>query len=447
MKDITAQNLYAGLKKILDIKSSGFWLLAALTFGIVTRIFYAHCYANNIIFYNSPVGEGRAYLDISRSLIYFDLFDKKFLFYSPVYSLFVAACRFFIGNFQNAYLTQSLLGILNIYLAYSVTKGLFEKKIGAVAAWIYALTPVFMFYELKLSPLTLGITSTLLLCLLFITIVKSDDFISWGLFGLFSAILCNLYTRYTWVLLMGVLLILIFNRKFFVTKLTRLAFSLISFMVIYSPILVWNQMITDEFTSVKYGYGFSFFINNRLPGEKTYFGNGTINEYYNSYERILKTAEEETETIFESHDLDSFYFNKRTKLIAAEPWAYLKFFALKGLSLFSLKERTAEYSFNHESKTCPLFHIIFFPPVIALILGGIFLFGRNPGFKLRSFFLLLFAVSSLSFLAFDNLAGERALVLTPVLPFAACGLFRLSDGLRKSMRRIEKKISKSGKSR
>jgi tetratricopeptide (TPR) repeat protein len=425
------------IKRISNYRDPYFWLACALIFSIIVRISYFLCYGSSFIFFLSPTGEGRSYLDLSRSIVQFDIFDKEFLFHSPLYSLFVAWSRFFLGRFTSTYLLQGILGLTNVWLLFIVTKELFNPKAAAISSWLYALTPAFLFYETKLTPFTLSATFLLLTLWAFTKNIRGKNILGYALIGFFIASLCYLYTQYFLLMPLMLFPIVGITRKTAKLKVSALAASAVGFLVLAFPFVLWNQMTADKFTPAPYTSSYLFYANNESPLKNSVEGANFKNPYTNVYRKSLELSEFQNAKLMEPDEISSFLISKRLKAIGKEPLSFLQLISSRGMNLFSLVPNTYEKSFGMESVKCFTFNMTFLPELLSLVLGLIFFFKYPLRLKEYSAILSLVLTALFAYFLLDPSSAYKNFIILPLLPLASQALLAIySPSLRRPLIRI-----------
>ncbi len=411
------------MKKFLNPKSSQFWLVACIVFGLILRILYQLCYSNNFVFFSAPVGEGRTFLNLSRDLTYLKIFNPELLFSSPVYLIFLDVFRFFAGTFKAVYIVQSILGLLNIYLIFSITRNLFSGKVGILSSWIYVLTPVFLFYESKVSPLLPGITTILLIILLIQNIHKKNNFLAYCILGLLSGLIINIYSFTLFILIACLFALLILAPGYILINRVRIVFTLFFFALSCLPIMIWFRMIAGEHQFFPNKLGLQFFAQNSLPEENNTFTEAVSDMDSAALKKLLLMAEKDEKNIVKFNHIDKHFALKRLKSMANNPASYLSNSSKKIIDLFSLKENTGTKSFAYENAGCPVFCILFISCALLLVLGfiGMALVKINRPIKL--FLGIYVLICFLSFIFLDSSAELRSFITIALIPFSSCILF------------------------
>jgi tetratricopeptide (TPR) repeat protein len=420
------------IKRISDYRDPYFWLASAFFFSVIVRIFYFACYGSNFIFFSSPTGEGRSYLDLSRSIVQFDIFDKDFLFHSPLYSLFVAWSRLFLGKFTSTYILQGLLGLANIWLLFAITKEFFSTKTAAMASWLYVLTPVFLFYETKLTPFTLSTTLLLIALWAYVRNIKNRNILLYALIGFSLASLCYLYTQYFILVPCLFLPLLGITRRTAKRKFISVAAGCAGFIFVAFPFVIWNQMTAEKFTPAPYIASYLFYANNDLLDKKGSDETNFTNPYSSVYRKSLELSEYQSSKLMEPDEISSFLISKRLKSIGKDPVSFLRLLSSRALTLFSLKPKTYEKSFGMESATCFAFNMAILPELLFLIFGVIFYFRCPFKFKEHMAPSILALAAIPPYFLLDSSSAYKALIVLPLFPLASQALLAIySLSLRK----------------
>jgi len=420
------------MRKYPSPKTPEFWLFLSIFFGAWIRSFYYICYKKDFIFFLSPIGESRTFLELSKDLIFLDVFKPEFLFASPVYTILIAFSRLFIGSFHDVFTIQILFGILNIYLVYLVTKHLFNKKTAAMAGWIFALTPIFPFYETKLNPLTLTITCILLMTYSFIKIVKENRFSHYGLFGIAYGLLCYLYGHYIFFLPFGLIVLLIFSLKFFFKYKSRFIFGLIVFLIITFPIILWHQMIAGKRIIVPRKIGTLFYSSNMLKSESNFFAERLSQSEFGALKRSVNMAENEKRSLIPMDEVGGFLAAKRAGLIIRNPLNFLGSISKKTVKLISLNENSHERSFAYESADCFSLYFLFIPGALIVILGLVSMTTVVLNRPIKLFYTILILLSLSAYFLLSSQSEYRALIVILLIPFSSHLLISLIDNFKSS---------------
>lgn len=251
--------LVINVNKITNINLSVGWIIV---FGVVIRFIWV--YLNKDYSYSSDwLTYHKMAVEISEGKYFF--MDYKPSGASLLTSFFYKA--FGVGHFSAASL-QILLSSLITYLIYLISKTVFNKKCGLIAALISSLNPDFIFYCNIINSqilFTVILLSTILLLRNKISVFKI--FIAALLVGL------SQYVRPTGSLVfLSLLFFILFNDKK-IKKIKLLSILIFVFFLTQSPIIYYNYSnwgIFSNSTATGQSVGWSMMVGTNLKENGSY---------------------------------------------------------------------------------------------------------------------------------------------------------------------------------
>ncbi|MCM8800360.1 MAG: glycosyltransferase family 39 protein [Candidatus Omnitrophica bacterium] len=131
-----------------------------------------------------------------------------------------------------------IFGIFNIYLAYRIVAYLFNREIGLLTAFLVSTSEYYIFYSVEIRTYSLFTTLALLSWFYFLKFIKEPSFYKRFLYSFFTS-LCIYSHLFGLFVLLTQSIILILNRKNYISNFRKWAWSAIPIMVIISPLILY----------------------------------------------------------------------------------------------------------------------------------------------------------------------------------------------------------------
>ncbi len=294
-------------------------------------------------------------------------------FMDPLYGYFLGVIITIFGdNLFTIRLFQILIDASNVYLIFVITKILWGKKTGELAALIYCFyTPAFFYTTTLLKPI---LTSNFLLVwtLLSIHALNNKKLFSWFLVGVFSA-LCSTLRANTlilpFMLLLYLLLLSYRLRKFHYLQIFPLLAGL---FIVLSISTYRNSLLGHAFSPLPNNGGIvlytSFHINNKhgdhTPPPFVHSNNPVEMNYY-----FKKEASRIIGHNLNYDESNSFWEKNALRIVTSNPLHALSLILTRTTQFISTIEMPNNRSFLQENEFSFFLNYLLFP------YGVIFSFG------------------------------------------------------------------------
>lgn len=165
-------------------------LIVVLLVAAVLRVVYLLDYRAHSVFWDSMLLDAEIYDTWARHVAEGDWLSGSDVFTLPPLYPYVLALFYKVAghSYVAVYIFQSLLGLANIALIWSIGRKVFGSRVASIAAALAVLYGSFMFMEAKLLSTTLALTLGLSLMRLMLTAGERQTLILWGACGLLLGI-------------------------------------------------------------------------------------------------------------------------------------------------------------------------------------------------------------------------------------------------------------------
>jgi len=131
------------------------WLAVVLALAVRIACLY---FSRTAPFYEPVILDPKYYQDWALRILAGDWKGEGVFYGLPLYPFFLALCYKFSNHSLLAVkLTQSLLGVLTVFLVYKIGGKIHSKTAGHLAAWLAAVYGPLFFHEQILTPESLGV--------------------------------------------------------------------------------------------------------------------------------------------------------------------------------------------------------------------------------------------------------------------------------------------------
>lgn len=424
------------------------WIILAV--AALIRVLYLLDYRANCVFWNSMLLDASIYDNLAQQLAGGDWLGGSEVFtLPPLYPYFLAVVYFLLGHgYVAVYVIQSLLGLVNIYLIYSIGKKVFTGYAPLIAAAIATLYGSFMFMESKLMSTTLALTLGLCLMRLLLKAGETQTLTLWGACGALLGVTA---------LARPETLLFVPFAAFWIHRVTRRGASrkpvaaidqyllagrnswfalsvFIAFVIIaVSPATMRNWVVSDDWSLsnlISSQAGITFYQSNNAKARGLYFflsregfsGNPKVQA-----EEEKTLAEKATGHPMVRSEVTRYWMNKGLSWIVANPGRFFVLECLKLVRFLGSYEYSTEYIIYVERESVKSLWLTCLP--FALITGlaaaGI-LMQRKEGFRPPAMLLVLFVLSNFLVVMMFYVSSRYRMPSAPYLIlFAAAGVERL----------------------
>ena len=331
-----------------EILLAGIFLLA-----LAIRLLYLSQVIHTPIFHGL-VADAEKYDSLALYILKGNLTHKDFIYLNPLYPFFLASIYLTGGHSHFAVVfVQALIDSLSSMLIYFITSTLFNKKVGVIAAFTYALYGIAIFY----TGILLAPTLVIFLTLLFIaSLIFAEQrgkififFISGILFGLAGLARPNV-----------ILFLFLLPLWFFTLLKNRLGtcksiqgFLLLAagFSMVLSLTSIRNYSIEKRFSPFSVQGGLNFYIgNNPEATGRLMSHHGISNSPIDQVKTSIHYAEQESGKKLTPSQASRYWLLKGLIFIRDNPFDAISLY-MKKFALFWRKEELPLNIDYHLSKT------------------------------------------------------------------------------------------------
>ncbi len=427
--EATAEPL--GVIRILE-KHGGLALAVVLAAAVVIRAVYFYQLTHSV--FHTLTGLDESFYDRMATSIAHGQILRPTVFYSlPLYPYFMGLVYFVSHNSVDAMrLTQHALGVANCFLVYILAKQLFSRPVAIVAAGLFTLYGLFIFYEGQLLSVTLAMFLNLLtLVTLFRAFERKSRalFLAAGLLMGISALAMSGILLFVPCVVYGIF-------RFFKDRGPSLAATALLAAGLLGPITLataHNYAAEKDFVLITAHSGITFYTGNN-PEAKPYFN--PIKEIQGAdIEAFIygskSYAEKDLGRTLKPSEVSKYWSRKASKFISENPGRYLRLLAEKVLFFVNDREMFDVFVDTQILKShCPVLYLTFLDFWFVAIFGAL---GIALNLRLSEKFYLVysFMVSYMLSVILFMVNSRYRLPVVPVLAiFAAFGLIRFAEALK-----------------
>lgn len=343
----------------------------------------------------------------------------------PLYAYFIGLIYSVFGhNILLVVLIQAFIGSFSSLLVFYVGKRLFNPATGIIAALLWSIHPVIIFYEGVLMKEGLAVFLTLLALYTIILARDTGYRRSWFLGGVFIGLAALARGNIIFVIPFVFLWMVAECRKDFFKPAVVFILGLV---IMFIPIAVRNKLVVGEFAISTSRSGINFYWGNNETARGSNFPAPRFIRTTSVYELddFAREAERIIGKEMSNSDISRFWFKRGLDFISGHPYQYLWLQYQKLRLLFNNGEFSDNYQYAYYRRFS---HIVNYSPVNFLLIASLGFLGMVLSIRnwKRLSLLYIFIMSySLSIIIFFVISRYR-LPMTPVLTiFAASALYWL----------------------
>lgn len=361
-------------------------------------------------------------------------------FRAPLYPAFLATIHTLFGHgFLAPRLIQAVLGAFSCVLLFVIGRRVFDRTIGAVAAFIAASYWVLIYFDGELLIPSLIVLLDLLLIWLLLLGAQRPRGATFALAGIvlgFSAL-----ARPNILLFVPAIVVWLLVRHWQRRgrAIGYAACVTLGCLLPIVPVTIRNHVVGDDLVLISSQAGVNFYIgNNPLSDGRTAIVPGTPGGWWEGYHATIERAERATGRDLKPSQVSRYYFGEAFEWIAAQPGDFL--------ALTWLKARLFWTSWEISNNKGIYFWSERFAPILSLlplgfaVVGPLGLLGlvmcvrrRSDTFPLWGFVLVYTA----SVVLFFCTSRYRVPVLPPLILLAAFAVAELiRDARRRNLRTL-----------
>ena len=381
------------------------------------------------------MGDARGYVDWAEQIAAGDWYGTQTFYQAPLYPYMLAVLiKVFSADTFGLRFFQIILGTVSVGFLGLAGRHAFNRKVGLIAAAMYALYPPAIYYDGIIQKTALA---SFLLCMLLAACAYLNRHAS-KRYATLAGITLGLLvlTRENALLWIPVIpvwmaLRLPTNRS---GKLWSVGSYILGLAVVLVPVAARNASLGGEWSPTTFQAGPNFYIGNNLQSNGLYLplvpGHETP-----KYERAdaQRLAERETGREMSSREVSRFWFRKSFDEIQQDPARWIGLLTLKSIMVvnrFEVPDVESMRVYRDFSTTlriiAPIWH---FGILCPLAIWGCIVTRKR--FRRLSLFYLLTLVMTAAIVGFFILGRYRQPLAPLLIIFAAGGLPALVDMVRK----------------
>jgi len=431
------------------------WILGILAAAALLRIVYLLDYRAHSVFWDSMMLDAEVYDQWARRILAGDwLGEPEVYSLPPLYPYFLALVYKVLGtSYAMVYAVQSLLGLANIYLIYSIGRRVFGGRIPLVAAGIATLYGSMMFMDAKLMSTTLALTLGLALMRLLLLAGDRQTLALWGASGLMLGLTALVRAEtLLFVPFAGAWIWYVTRRKLAARPSSSVdqyalagrhpGFALAVFaafvIIAVSPVTLRNWVLTEDWSLsnlISSQAGITFYQSNNERGNGLYVflaKEGFSGNPHNQAAEERSIAEKDTGRPMKRSEVTRYWMRRGLDWIVKNPLAYFVLECQKLQRFLGSYEYSTEYVIYVERESVRSLWLapLPFAFITSLALVGLMLQWRQ-GFSAPALLLALFVLSNFLVVMMFYVSSRYRMPSAPYLIlFAAAGVDRLWSGLR-----------------
>jgi len=416
-------------KRIKYSKISNFFIfLGIVSIAFLIRWIYLNQIKTNPFFVPFYHGlDDYLYDSWAQSIAKGDLLGKEVFYGLPLYPYFLGFIYFLFGHSVFiAKVAQFFIGSLSCGLIYLIGQKIFNRTVGILAAMMFALYAMAIYFEGFFVSAFLAIFLNCLVILLFLSINANPRWPKWiaagFLMGLSSLASASIFIFLPFVIFWA------FESFKKTSKVKIAAYSatlLLGISLVIIPIAARNYVVGKDFVPISAHSGITFYAGNNPLSDGSFhlpkdIGRGVINSKKNSRviaERIMKKK-------LKPSQISKFWLDQGLMFMKEEPYKFLQLTFKKILlfwNAYEIPDVLPLFFFKQYSSLLrlPLFN---FSIICPLALFGIFLCAKlkRPDIHLLYFFIMSVFLSTVIY--FVN-SRYRLLAVPYLIIFAAAAVY------------------------
>ncbi len=414
------------------------WPLAIFLAAFLLRLVYLMQYRSNPAF-EHPMVDELWHINWARDILGGDIIGHEAYFRGPLYPYFLAFLQAITGkSIFFTRLIQMIIGSLSAVLVYYAGRKLFNRNVGIIAGFAFAIYGTMIFYEAMFLIPVIYIPLTLLTFLYLLKAVEHNLPISWFLSGLFMGLAA--IARPNILFLVPFIIIWLFF-KFFKTAEIKSYFKsgIVYIAAILIPILcvsIRNIAVTGEFILISSQGGVNLYIGNNphTDGLTMLMPEVAIDESlpWSEFTGATKAAAERiTGKQLTPAEESSFWTGKAVDFIAEHPGKFLEITFKKLVYFLNGFENSDNADIYFSRQFSSLFSIllwrepVFFPFgfFLPLAVVGLVATWKNRKALIPLYIFMIGYIPTV--ILFLVTARHRLPVIPFVLIMAAAGIYQL----------------------
>jgi len=356
----------------------------------------------------------------------------------PLYAYFLVFTYTLVGDsFSNVMVLQAIIGALTCVVTAYTGRIIFNQKVGFIAGLLSTVYGPLVFYSA--TYLTESILGFVNICLA-LSLTKAyleDKSEFWIVSGLLLGLSC--LGKPNMILLLPVLLLFNYIRPPGSNWLASSLRLLIGALLIITPVTV-NNIYHGSYTLISSNAGYNFYIGNNMNATGLFI---PINELNPSSSRSVfipsNVVQPETDGKLSSFQADIIWFGKSWEYISRDPTRYILLLFKKTMFYLNSYEVPQIYNYNYLSRQGIIRYLI---PSLAIIgpLGLLGIIVNIWNVKARPA-ILLYCTYGISIILFFITARFRIPVIPILIIFSSDALIHLFETFKDDVSRLKGKLA------
>lgn len=324
-------------------------LYFVILLGLIVRILYLITYSS-LPDWNHLTIDNNFHHNWALSILSGNITGDTTYFRAPFYIFYLAGIYKLFGVSLYAVRIFSLLpAIISLVFTYKITKQIFSKQVGYIAAVIHAVYPILYYFEFELLLDSFFLLLMQIAIFYFLRWYDSKSSLHIIISGIFFGI--GAITRPTILILLPVVLLTILLIKTSLKqKIISLLLLIFSISLIVLPITYRNYKKTQEFVLIASQGGINFYIGNNASADGI---SAALPEPLGMNWRIKQIsyiAEQDKKRNLKQSEISDYWMQKGISWITEHPGDFFKLYLKKIYYSIGNKEisnnRYLEYYFN-----------------------------------------------------------------------------------------------------
>lgn len=401
------------------------YILAGIITGIVFRIIHILSMTSGPL-YDIPLIDSAYYLNWAKTIAAGDIIGKDVFFMSPLYP-YLMAVVFTVKSASPVTIVviQALLSAVTLYLIGNITLKTGGETVSALAVWIGAFFPVWIYFDgmiLTASLILLLNTASVWLLIKWKESNKSLFILLAGVFTGLSALARPSAFIFGFVMFIWV----------FLQDKRSVLFWIIGITAAILPAAVHNFSVSGEFIPLTSSGGMNFYVGNNPQADGLYNQPDFLASAEPEFEYFDYRLQAERLSGLKNMSpgqVSGFWFHEGIKFILENPSRYLKLCWNKFFYFWNNLEAPNNVSIYFVEKMSPVIRIIpfGFGLLAAGSLAGILFIRRNHAITILLLYLLYLLLANLLFF---NSSEFRFPAVVAVIPIFSLFTVKLLESIK-----------------
>lgn len=410
-------------------------LILLFALAIVIRVIYLLEYRFHSPFYDFLLLDSEVYTRGAKAIASGDWLGSEVFYGAPLYPYLLAVIyRFLSDEYLLVHLLQSGIGLLSLWLLYSIARRAFNRRTGLIAVVVALFYPTLIFYETKIMATTVSVFLSLLVILWLLKTRDNPTPKNWVIGGVLFGI--SVLTRPAGLLFLFFIPVWIWigfsepikKRLIFISSL------IFGLCLTVGPVTLRNYAVGKDFVLISSQGGITFYQGNNPKARGLYV---SLSEFSGS---PLTQGQEEKELAqkdlgrpLKRSEVTKYWLGKGVRFILKHPLRYVKLEFLKLYRFLNNFEYSGEYNILLEKDYIKVLHLLFVPYAVIISFGVWGLIISRRKWRELSLFYFFIAANLLVMLLFFVSSRYRLPIVPVLILFASVGIYDTYEKLRSRM--------------